>query len=503
MAFSIGLIILMGLAADLVFRRLKLPGFMGMLLVGMAVGPHGLDLMAPEMVSVSEDFREIALVVLLLRAGLGLNRSTLRRVGALTIGMSCLPNLFELAAVVVTAHWLLGFGFVEGAILGTILGTASLSVVVPKALDYIDRGRGALRGIPTLLLASCPLDNVFMIVLFTFFAGMYGAAQMSLLSALTQISGAIVLGVLSGVLPGYVLYRLSEKYDRCAQRGALALIGASILLVWLENVHQAIVTFSSLFGIMTMAFIMLEKAEPVAFVISQRLQKLRVFAELLLFVLLGARVNIALIGQLGFEATAVILGGLACRSLGVGLVLLGSGFDGREKLFCTVSWLSKGTVQAALGAVPLAAGVAFGEEILAIVALAIVTTAPVSAILMGFLGERVLDKGEPSPYRFKELRLKLGLPRVGARVRSKRYGTVWKVIEEKETWIEKPRLPGNVQDSPVLLPAISLRYWRRVAGGEDAAGKTISFRYSQFDPSFNDHWEIVHDWRDSPRHRGV
>lgn len=494
MAVSIGLVIILGLLADLVFRRLRLPGFIGMLLVGILVGPHGLNLMAPDMISVSADFRKIALVVILLRAGFGLNRSTLRRVGKVAVTMSCLPNLFEMAAVAVAAHWLLGFSFIDGAVLGTILAAVSLAVVVPMTLDYIDRGRGALKGIPTFLLAACSLDNVFMIVLFTVFLAMHGAAQVNLWSSLAEIPISIALGILSGVVPGVVLYRLFRDYDWRSPKRTLALLGTSILLTWLESALKSVVTFSSLLGIMTMAFIILEKAEPIAYVISQRLKKLWVFAELLLFVLVGAQVNIHVIWQAGLAGMAVILCGLLSRSLGVSLALLGSGLDWREKLFCVVSWLPKATVQAAIGAVPLAAGVASGEEILAVAVLSILVTAPVGAIIMEALGERVLDQGEPSPYRFKELRLKLGLPHVGARVRSKRFGTVWKVIEERETWIEKPRLPGNIQESPALLPAISIRYWRQDTSTGPATGRTMSYRYSQFDPSFGDHWEIVYDW---------
>jgi hypothetical protein len=243
---------------------------------------------------------------------------------------------------------------------------------------------------------------------------------------------------------------------------------------------------------MAIGFIILEKAEPIAHIISQKLKKLWVFAELLLFVLVGAQVNVQVAWKAGLAGTIVIVVGLVFRSVGTYLSLIRSPFDLIEKLFCVISYIPKATVQAAIGAVPLATGVASGEVILAVAVLSILLTAPLGAIGITFFGERILDRGERSSYRFEDLREIFGLPRVGQRVRSKRYGTVWKVIEEKETWIKKlgPSIAGSQDNN--LVPAINLRYWRESPG--PGRGKTMSYRYSQEDLSFSDNWEILYDW---------
>jgi hypothetical protein len=245
---------------------------------------------------------------------------------------------------------------------------------------------------------------------------------------------------------------------------------------------------------MAIGFIILEKSEPIAHIISQKLKKLWVFAELLLFVLVGAQVNIPVVWRAGLAGMAVIVIGLFFRSIGTYLSLFGTDLDPKEKLFCVVAYIPKATVQAAIGAVPLAAGVASGEVILAVAVLSILITAPAGAIGIMIMGERVLDRGERSSYRFKELRESMGLPRVGEKIRSKEFDTVWKVIEEKETWIEAPAKPGQEKSSPQRMPAISLRYWREDTGNGPGTGQTMFYRYSRIDPHFDRFWEVLYDW---------
>ncbi|MBW2017185.1 MAG: sodium:proton antiporter [Deltaproteobacteria bacterium] len=494
MAVSISIIILFGLGADYLFRRMKLPGLVGMLIAGILAGPYVLNLLAPEMMKVSGDFRKIALIVILLRAGFELHRDTLNRVGRAALTMSAVPALFEIAGVILVAPPLLHISLLEAAILGSILGAVSPAVVVPLMIDFMDRGRGAKKGIPTLILGASSVDDVFVIVLFTVFMGMYGGGEVNVWAKLAEIPVSIVLGILVGLVPGYLLYYLFRKYDWRPPKRTIVVMGVAILLTWIESAVERWVPIASLLGVMAIGFVILEKSEPIAHIISQKLKKLWMFAELLLFVLVGAQVNIHVAWKAGLAGILVIFVGLMFRSVGTWISLAGTPLSIKEKLFCVVAYIPKATVQAAIGAVPLAAGVAAGEVILAVAVLSILLTAPIGAIGIMVLGERVLDRGERSSYRFKELREKMGLPRVGERVRSKKYGTVWKVIEEKESWIEGPEDTPSSGTIPSQIPAISLRYWKEGSGDGPGTGKTMIYRYSQVDPSFGDHWEIIYDW---------
>ncbi len=487
MAFSLAVIVILGLFADYIFRSIKLPGLVGMLIVGILSGPYVLGLMRPEMMNVSADFRKIALIVILLRAGFELHRDTLNRVGRAAITMSALPAVFEIVGVTLVApHWL-HITTLEAVILGTILAAVSPAVVVPLMIDFMDRGRGARKGIPTLILGASSVDDVFVIVLFSIFLGMYGGKHVNVWSKLAEIPVSITLGILVGVIAGYLLYRLFTRYDWRPPKRTLIVLGVSILLTWLEEEVKPWVPMASLLGVMAIGFIILEKAQPVAHIISQKLKKLWVFAELLLFVLVGAQVNIHVAWKAGLAGTAVIVVGLLFRSVGTWISLIGTPYNWKEKLFCVVAYIPKATVQAAIGAVPLAAGVASGELILAVAVLSILLTAPLGAIGIMIMGERILDYGETSPYRFKDLRLKLDLPRVGERVRSKQYNTVWKIIGEKETWLPD----GSEQDK---MPAILVTYWKEGSGDKPGTGKTMKCRYTFQDPPFNDYWEVIYDW---------
>jgi solute carrier family 9B (sodium/hydrogen exchanger), member 1/2 len=256
-----------------------------------------------------------------------------------------------------------------------------------------------------------------------------------------------VLGIVAGLIVGYFLYRLFTRYDFRPPKRTIVVIGAAIVLVWMEHALEHVVPFASLLGVMAIGFVILEKSEAIAHIISQKLKKIWVFAELLLFVLVGAQVNIHVAWEAGLAGMVVIAAGLLFRSVGTYLSLFGTDLNFREKLFCIVAYIPKATVQAAIGAVPLAAGVASGEVILAVAVLSILITAPVGALGIMVLGERVLDRGEKHSYRFRALRDALGLPRVGERIRSRQYDTVWKVIEEKEQWIEET---GKVRCSLIL-----------------------------------------------------
>jgi NhaP-type Na+/H+ or K+/H+ antiporter len=384
--------------------------------------------------------------------------------------------------------------YLEAAILGTILGAVSPAVVVPLMIDFMDRGRGAKKGIPTLILGASSVDDVFVIVLFTVFLGMYGGGEVNIWMKFAEIPISIVLGIIAGLIPGYFLYRLFTKYDWRPPKRTIVVMGIAIFLTWLEVAVEKWVPIASLLGVMAIGFVILEKSEAVAHIISQKLKKLWMFAELLLFVLVGAQVNVHVAWKAGLAGMAVIGVGLVFRSVGTYVSLIGTPFTLKEKLFCVVAYIPKATVQAAIGAVPLAAGVASGEVILAVAVLSILLTAPIGAIGIMIFGERVLDHGERSAYRFKELRDSMGLPRVGERVRSKQFDTVWKVIEEKETWIEAPDAGGKGEEGAHAVPAISLRYWKEKTSNGPGTGKTLFYRYSHLDTPFERNWEVLYDW---------
>jgi NhaP-type Na+/H+ or K+/H+ antiporter len=341
-----------------------------------------------------------------------------------------------------------------------------------------------------MILAASSVDDVFVIVLFSIFLGMYGGHKVNIAWQLAGIPISIVLGIIVGLIPGYLLYRLFLKYDWQPPRRTLLVIGTSICLLWLEEIAHNVVPIAALLGVMAIGFIILEKEEAIAHLISQKLKKLWVFAELLLFVLVGAQVNVSVAWKAGAAGLAVIFIGLVARSIGTYLSVLGTDYTWKERLFCVVAYVPKATVQAAIGAVPLEAGVAGGEVILAVAVLSILVTAPLGAIGIMLLGEPILEEEKLTTYRFKTLREKLQLPRVGERIRSKRYGTIWKIIEEKEVWL---KTPGAEWKGPEPMPAIYLRFWQPESSSSPGTGKTMEYRYSFVDTSFHANWEILYD----------
>lgn len=487
LAISLAFIILTGLLADAVFRRLRLPGLVGMLIVGVMVGPHVLDLLAPDMMRVSADFRKIALIVILLRAGFELRRDTLRRVGIPALSMSTIPAIFEIVAITLLAPGLLGLTWLEAAILGTILGAVSPAVVVPLMIDFMERGKGADKGIPTLILAASSIDDVFVIVIFSVLLGMYGGGEVNILQQLGTIPVSITLGIAIGLIVGYVLYILFKNFDLKPPRRTIIVMGAAIGLTWLEEALHGIIPVAALLGVMAIGFIILEKQEAIAHIISGKLKRLWVFAELLLFVLVGAQVNISVALKAGLAGTLVIGGGLAARCIGTYISLYRSGLNHHEKIFSVIAYIPKATVQAAIGAVPIAAGVAGGELILAVAVLSILITAPLGAIGIKIAGERILTESRKPAYSFKEMRKVLGLPRVGERIVNKEKGTAWKVIEEKETWV------GNNLPDTRPVPAILLRLWLVQEGQAPGTGRTEVHQFTPSSMSFQTKWEVVYD----------
>jgi len=403
MAVGIAELIIICLLVDWGFRQLRMPGLIGMLLTGILFGPYALGLLSPDLLAISPDLRLIALIVILLRAGLELSRDTLNRVGRMVILLSGVPAIFEGVTITVLGPHLLPLTYMESAILGAILGAVSPAVVVPLMIDFIQKRMGAEKGIPTLVLAASSIDDVFVIVIYSVLIGMYTGQHVSIAWKLAGIPIAIVLGIAVGLGIGWVLYRMFDRFNPRATKKGLVVLGVSVLLMDMEHRLEGIVPFAALLAVMAIGYIILEKREHQAHELSAKFGKIWVFAEILLFTMVGAQVNIHVALQTGLAGAALIALGLVGRSIGTYLCLLGSNLTTAERIFVVISYIPKATVQAAIGAAPLAAmsaagmNTAPGEIILAAAVLSILLTAPVGAWAITFAGNRIL-KAAPSSF---------------------------------------------------------------------------------------------------------
>ncbi len=391
MALSLGAIIIFGLAFNKLFERLKLPGLLGMLILGILIGPYGLNFLTSDILKISSDLRKIALIIILLRAGLGIKRETLNKVGVPAIKMSCIPGLCEGFTIMFVGSYLLGISKIEAGMLGFIIAAVSPAVVVPQMLTFIERKMGHSKGIPTLILAGASIDDVFAITLFTTFLGLYGGKNVNIGMKILEIPISIVLGILLGFGLGLLMVYIFKRHHIRDTKKALILLGTAILFTSLEEFLKDILPIASLLGVMAIGFILLEKYSNVANRLADKFNKIWLFAELLLFVLVGSQVNINVAINSGFVGLIIISIGLISRSLGVLISVAGTDLNWKERLFCVISYVPKATVQAAIGAVPLAAGVASGDVILAIAVLSIIITAPLGAIGIKISGEKWLS----------------------------------------------------------------------------------------------------------------
>lgn len=390
MSTSLAIIILLGLLANILFTKINLPGLLGMLLLGMILGPYVLDWISSDLLRVSADFRQIALIIILLRAGMGIGSDDLRKVGSPALKLSCIPGLFEGFTIAFLSTKVLGFSFIEGGILGFIIAAVSPAVVVPAMLDFQERRLGTNKGIPTLILAGASIDDVFAITIFTTFIGLYSGSHVNIGVQILNIPISIILGVILGTIIGFIMVRIFEKYHIRDTKKVLLILGSAILLTALEKFLKNSVEIAGLLGVMAIGFIILEKRPVVAKRLSHKFNKIWIFAEILLFVLVGAQVNISVAFNAGLNGLLIIFIGLIARSIGVIISLLGTNLNWKERLFCTIAYIPKATVQAAIGAVPLALGVKSGEIILAIAVLSILVTAPLGAIGIKATGKRLL-----------------------------------------------------------------------------------------------------------------
>ena len=388
MILSLAVIITLGLIFNKLFKSIKLPRLLGMLILGIIVGPNMLNLISNDILTISPDLRKIALIVILLRAGLGINRSTLKKVGKTALKMSFRPCVIEGFAIAFVSKYILNISFIEAGMLGFIIAAVSPAVVVPQMLELINKGRGKENGVPTVILAASSIDDVFAITIFSTFLGLYGGSNISISGKLLSIPISILLGGGIGILIAILLIGIFKKFHLRDTEKTLIILASGMLLTSLEDILKNIVPIASLLGVMVVGFVLLDKYPKVANRISEKFNKVWVFAEILLFVLVGAQVDVKVIVHSGLLGLLVLFIGLVARSIGVYISLIGSNLNLKEKIFCIISFMPKATVQAAMGAVPLASGVASGNLILAIAVLSIIVTAPLGAVGIKYFGDK-------------------------------------------------------------------------------------------------------------------
>lgn len=393
MLLSVGLILLVGMSLGWLCKKLKLPSLLGMLLTGVVLGPYVLDLLDPSILNISAELRKIALIIILTRAGLGLDISGLKKIGRPAVLMCFVPASFELLGMMLIAPKLMGMTTLEAAIMGSVLAAVSPAVVVPRMVKLMDEGYGTAKGIPQLILAGASVDDVYVIVLFSTFTGMAQGGKASVLS-FVNIPVSIILGIAIGLALGFALAFFFKKVHLRDTSKVLIILSISFLLAAAEDHLSTAITFSSLIAIMFLGVGLQKKREEVANRLSAKFSKLWVAAEVFLFVLVGTTVNIGYLGNVGVKALLVIIGALAFRMLGVFVCLLGTKLSSKERFFAMMAYTPKATVQAAIGGIPLAMGLACGETVLTVAVLAIVLTAPLSAFAIDLSYKKLLEKEE-------------------------------------------------------------------------------------------------------------
>lgn len=395
MLTSLGLVLLLGMALGALAKRLGLPSLVGMLIAGMILGPYALDLLSDSLLNISADLRQLALIIILTRAGLSLDVAALKKVGRPAVLMCLVPACFEIAGMVVLAPRLLGVSTLDAAIMGAVVGAVSPAVIVPRMIRLSEEGWGVDRGIPQLILAGASVDDVFVIVMFTAFTGLASGGQGLTVGTVAGVPLSILTGVAAGLLLGWLLaqwFRLVHMRDSVK---VVILLSLAFLLVAAEDALEGVFPFSGLLAVMAAGVGIQRWRGVVAQRLSLKFSKLWVAAEVALFVLVGAAVDLRYALSAGVMAVLAVLGALCFRALGVLVCVSGAHFSGKEKLFCVLGYLPKATVQAAIGGVPLAMGLGCGQIVLTVAVIAILVTAPLGALAIDRSYPKLLTQRPP------------------------------------------------------------------------------------------------------------
>lgn len=388
---SIALIMLIGMSAGWVCRKVKLPGLLGMLFTGIILGPYVFNLLDSSILLVSADIRKIALVIILTRAGLTLNLEDLKKVGRPAFLMCFVPATFEMIGMIILAPRLLDVSLIEAAVIGAVVAAVSPAVVVPKMIKLMEDGYGTKQGIPQLILAGASVDDVYVIVMFTAFTSLAQGGNVSVMS-FVNIPVSIMFGIIIGIIIGKALAVVWKKLHIRDTVKAAIFLSVALLLVDIEASLNTPITFASLISVMFIGIALKKDRPEVAFRLSQKYNKMWVWAEVMLFVLVGATVDIGYVAYAGVLSIVIIIGALIFRMAGVALCMAGTKLKLKERVFCMLAYTPKATVQAAIGGVPLSMGLACGNTVLIVAVLAIIITAPLGAFAIDMTYRKLLKK---------------------------------------------------------------------------------------------------------------
>ncbi len=392
MLISIALIFLVGLFLGAVFERFRLPKFIGMILAGVVLGPYALNLIDNSILSNSADIRQIALVIILTRAGLSLNINDLKKLGRPAVLMCFVPACFEIAGIAILAPIFTKVTLVQALIMGCVIAAVSPAVIIPRMIKLSSQGYGVQKSIPQLILAGASVDDVFVIVLFTSFTSLELSGEFSVLS-LVKVPVSIILGIGLGIVVGYLLNIFFKKTALRNTIKVIILLSFSFVMLEIEEILKNIVPVSALIGIMVVGLFIYQKNNNLSKQLSEKYNKMWVVGEIMLFVLVGTLLDIRYLVHGGIGLVVIILGALVFRVLGVFICLLKTNLSMKERAFCMGAYTPKATVQAAIGAVPLSMGITGGDIILTISILSIIITAPMGAIFIDKTYKKLLQKG--------------------------------------------------------------------------------------------------------------
>ena len=397
MLTSLALIFLVGLGMAGICQKIKLPRIIGMLATGIILGPYVLNWLDASILSISAELRQMALIIILLKAGLSLNLADLKKVGRPAVMMACVPASCEIVAYILFAPYILNITHVEAAVMGAVLAAVSPAVVIPRMVALMENGYGTKKSIPQMIMAGASCDDIFVIVLFSTFSGMAQGERVHVMD-FVNIPISIILGIVLGVIVGFLMslfFETAYAHKHCVRNSmkVIIVLGMAFLLMAIETWLKPYVSVSGLLAVVAMACVLKIKCVPsVSARLSEKFGKLWIAAEVILFVLVGAAVDIRYTLNAGLAAVLMIFVALIFRAVGVCLCMLGTALTPKERLFCVIAYLPKATVQAAIGSVPLAMGLSCGQIVLSVAVLGILITAPLGAIGMDLTYKRCLSK---------------------------------------------------------------------------------------------------------------